>query len=92
MKMSIKKNLRPCIVRTPDGEKKAVFHRWEQRVDAVNPDGSAGSGNAECFGIVELEGGRVVRRYPGQITFVDDMVRQVWDETAATVAEGAEYV
>lgn len=92
MKMSIKKNLRPCIVRTKDGEKKAVFHRWEQRVDAINPDGSAGSGNTECFGIVELEGGRVVRRYPGQITFADDMVRQVWDETAATVAEGAEYV
>lgn len=91
MKNGIEKNLRPCIVRTSDGEKKALFHRWEQRINAVCPDGSAGSGNSECFGIVELDSGKVVRRYPGQITFVDDMVRRVWDETTATVAEGADY-
>lgn len=90
-KVFIQQELRPCIVRTQDGEKKAVFHRWEQRVDAVHPDGSASSGNSECFGIVELENGRIVRRYPGQITFVDDMVRRVWDKTAEDIAEGADY-
>ena len=85
------KELRPCLVRTQDGEKKALFHRWEYRVGSIGPDDGPVTGNAECFGIIELEGGKIVRRYPGQITFADDMVRRVWDELADTVAEGAEY-
>ena len=92
----MKPELRPCIVRTRGEEKQAIFHRWEQRIGACGPLEEGGtpceSTSAECFGIVELEDGRIIRRYPGQITFVDGMVGRVWDETATTVAEGAEHV
>jgi len=64
-------NLRPCLV----GNRRALFHTWEQFANVVPPGmaiGSAPGGQvATMFGIVEYEDGTVDEVQPKMIRFVD---------------------
>lgn len=80
-------NLRPCIIKEKiikliEGkrveikeENRGYFHRWEEYSSIVEPSmlkgGHSGGVIKECFAIVELEDGTVIRAYPYQIKFTD---------------------
>lgn len=61
---------RPCYV---DG-KKALFHRWENRVEVVEPSimvgGHPGGQIKRTCAIVEYEDGRIESVYPTKVRFV----------------------
>lgn len=63
--------LRPCYVH----ERKALFHKWEDKSEIVPPSimvGGHNGGIVRCtLGIVEYEDGTVHECYPYEIKFVD---------------------
>lgn len=67
---------RPCVV----NEKKALFHRWEQRSEIVPPSPMVGGHNGGVImglvGIVEFEDGTIGRREPGSIRFTDNKFKE----------------
>lgn len=74
---------RPCIV----GNRKALFHRWIERVEIVSPAlayGSPGGGVIKRpLGIVEYEDGKIEEVYPTKIQFVDNPFNGVCFERVA---------
>ena len=73
MELKFKPELRPCII---NGKKKGLFHCWEQyiepiaiaRKEDIKPSGSI----SYVAGIVEIEGGYVMRINPSSIQFIDN--------------------
>ena len=71
--ITVKTELRVCIV---NGQK-ALFHRWDQRSEIVEP--SLMRGGHQCVvvqvvGIIELEDGTIHEAYPWKIRFLDGKV------------------
>ncbi len=73
MDIKIKAELRPCII---NGKKKGLFHCWEQYAEPIAPGITVGShpGGQLSYvaGIVEIEGGYVMRINPSSIQFIDN--------------------
>jgi len=84
--------LRPCIV---NGNKKALFHMWEQYSDIIAPSpmvGGHGGGVLNyVMGIIETEDGQVIKVHPHTIRFIDNKIREyVFDNEAAVQEVGNE--
>lgn len=77
MDMNLRAELRPCII---NGEKKGLFHRWEQYAEPIAAGRTVGSHPAGqvsyVFGIVEIEGGYVTRIHPSSIRFIDNKMAE----------------
>ena len=62
---------RPCMV----GDKRAMFHRWEDKAEIVPPSnlrgGHSGGVVRGSIAIVEFEDGRIVEVYPRDVRFLD---------------------
>lgn len=69
----LKKNLRPCVVDTPKGDKRAYFHKWADHSNVLRPSYLEGGHNGGevryTVAIVEYEDGRVEEVMPSQIRF-----------------------
>ena len=67
--------MRPCVVTTKEGDKKAFFHRWSEHSEVIGPSPLRGghSGGTVRFtvAIVEYEDGRVGEINPEFIRFLD---------------------
>lgn len=78
--VSFIKELRPCLVYGKGKEitepNKALFHLWEQSSRSLLASGISGGVESTVFGIVELEGGTVMRVAPYQIQFVDNKIQE----------------
>lgn len=72
-------NIRPCFVRTADGDKAALFHCWSQESEVYAPSLLRGGHNggvvAGVVGIVEYEDGKVCKAYPEHIRFCDHIFK-----------------
>lgn len=68
--------LRPCLV---DG-KKALFHRWYEYSNVIEPSLLIGGGSGGeikiLFGIIEDESGQVRKVDPTSIRFTDNKIRE----------------
>ena len=77
---------RPCYV---DG-KKALFHKWSDRAEAIAESPMIGGHPAGIIkwtvGIVEFEDGTVKEKAPSEIRFADggDFSRIAWNEYDVT--------
>lgn len=64
-------NVRPCLV----GNRKALFHTWEQFANVIAPaamiGGHPGGQVAQVFAIVEYEDGTVSQEHASSIRFLD---------------------
>lgn len=82
--MECKTELRPCIVNFKDGEKKALFHRWEDRAYTIGESALRGGHVAgqiwSVLGIVEMENGKIIEVYPNTIRFLDKKTDQYFYE------------
>ena len=62
---------RPCMV----GDKRALFHRWEDKTEIVPPSnlrgGHSGGVVRGCMAIVEFEDGYIGEAYPYDVSFLD---------------------
>lgn len=71
---------RPCLVKG----KKHIFHQWENRAWVAEPGimvGSAPGGQCSMtLAIVEDEYGQVHEVYPRDVRFIDDKVKEVFEE------------
>ena len=84
-KITIERELRPCIVRIPDKKKqfkemKALFHCWDFRSEVIGESylrgGHPAGQIAATFAIVEYEDGTIYEVEPTQIQFVDNAMRE----------------
>ena len=83
--ITISRELRPCIL---NGKEKALFHCWEnwaQPTAAGLTKGSHPGGQCSMvYGLVELEGGHMMRVNPVNIRFIDDKHEEIcWRELEA---------
>ena len=65
--LKIGTDLRPCRVTFNKNTYNALFHMWYQFSDCRGDRRIS-----QMYGIVELEGGRIVEVLPRQITFIDN--------------------
>lgn len=76
MEISIRGDLRPCIVIN----RKALFHKWSDKSKIVEPSPMIGGHNGGVLkytvGIIEYEDGTVTECYPYEIKFVDGKVKE----------------
>lgn len=60
--------------------KKALFHRWNEHCDVVEPSpmigGTPGGQIKYITGIVEFEDGSIKEVYPAKITFKDNKLKE----------------
>ena len=84
-KITIERELRPCIVRIPDKKKqfkemKALFHCWDFRSEVIGESylrgGHPAGQIAATFAIVEYEDGTIHEVEPTQIRFVDNAMSE----------------
>ena len=84
-KITIEKELRPCIIRIPDKKKqfkemKALFHCWDFRSEVIGESYLRGGHPAgqisATFAIVEYEDGAIHEVEPTQIRFLDNAMRE----------------
>ena len=72
----IKQELRPCIA----NDKKALFHRWNERREIIAPSllkGGHGGGVLQAvFGLVEYEDGTMAEIFPENIRFLDNKAKE----------------
>lgn len=69
----IKSEYRPCFVDLKDGrERKALFHKWIMKEDLFKKQ--------YAMGLVELENGKVLEVYYGQIRFIDNKIEEYYYE------------
>lgn len=79
MDISVKINLRPCVLtKYSDGSKyKALFHGWVHHSDVIPPSnvvgGHKGGQVSDVYGLVELEDGSVEIVSPKSIRFLDSL-------------------
>ena len=77
MEVTVRQELRPCVVSKGSDERKALFHEWEEisrpyvAVQWGDPTGMVVSKVA----IVEYEDGAVDEVYPSAIKFLDNAFR-----------------
>lgn len=77
MDISVKINLRPCVLTRYDDESKckALFHCWIHWSDVIPPSNLIGGHNggqvSDVYGLVELEDGSVKIVSPKSIRFLD---------------------
>ena len=62
----IKPEYRPCFIDLKDG--KALFHKWTMKEDLFKKQ--------YAMGLVELENGKVLEVYYGQIRFTDNKIKE----------------
>lgn len=76
----IKTEVRPCMVKFKNKEKKALFHRWEDKAYPIGESALIGGHTAGqmwgVYGIVEMEDGKIEEVYPSSIRFLDKQVDQ----------------
>ena len=74
--------LRPCLY----GTDRALFHGWFQVSEIVPPSnlrgGHSGGVVADVFGLIETEGGYMIKVRPNVIQFVDNGIFQEYDFTS----------
>lgn len=84
-KITIERELRPCIVRIPDKKKqfkemKALFHCWNFRSEVIGESYLRGGHPAgqisATFALVEYEDGTIHELEPTQIRFVDNAMSE----------------
>lgn len=77
MNLDIKLELRPCIVKTDDGEKRALFHSWCDNAHTRTAIlvGETSGQFWRVYGLVELEDGSVEMHEPYSIRFLDSKGR-----------------
>ena len=84
-KITIERELRPCIVRIPDKKKqfkemKALFHCWDFRSEVIGESYLRGGHPAgqisATFAIVEYSDGTIHEVEPTQIRFVDNAMSE----------------
>lgn len=67
---------KPWIQIKTENKKKALFHRWEDKSEVVQPSNMIGGHNggtiSGVLAIVEFEDGRISEVSPGDITFIDN--------------------
>lgn len=72
----IKRQLRPCVVTTKDGDKNALFHQWSDQSELIGPSLMRGGHNGGTLkytvAIVEYEDGKVAEVGPQYIRFLDN--------------------
>lgn len=79
MDMTVRPELRPCLVRGTDGmhSERALFHRWSFKAwthgAAITVGGFPAGQEAYAFAIIEREDGTVTTEEPCNIKFVDDV-------------------
>lgn len=60
---------RPCFIDFKDGrERKALFHKWIMKEDLFKKQ--------YAMGLVELENGKLLEVYYGQIRFIDNKIKE----------------
>lgn len=71
--------MRPCVVSTTEGGKKAFFHRWSEHSEVIGPSllrgGHSGGTVRFTVAIVEYEDGTVENISPEAIRFTDKAER-----------------
>ena len=87
MDVNIKRELRPCLITSPNGERqeKGLFHCWNQYSKPIPPSivrgGHDGGQVSQIYGIVEFESGRVANVELYMITFLDHPFDEYsWEE------------
>lgn len=81
-KMTMETELRPCIVKDKEKSQKALFHKFCEykyhRRAILRGDVSGIC--SDVFALVEYEDGTMQFVYPASIRFVDEKVKQVFNE------------